>query len=320
MKYNCENCNYETNDKSNYNRHMKSVSHLQVISNITSKLSEKDNFERPSRFQCSKCDKTFAAASGLSRHKNKICKIDAIKEQIRDELKKEQDLVLELKKKDLEIEYKEKLLEEKNKLLEKENNELKQYIKTAKPATTYNISIKKMIQQSYPDAPHLEKLDDYAILHDDDIDLMQDLIYYSQKNRAHKYLGDIIIKYYKKDDPKDQSLWSTDSSRLKYIIKELIATNNSYWNEDDKGLKINKYIIDPLLKYIHEYIKDKIDELHIEIENSKGYECIELSKKQTSLTTILIQIQNGTLKESIVKYIAPFFRFNTEQTNLIKNE
>ncbi|ARF11661.1 hypothetical protein Klosneuvirus_2_97 [Klosneuvirus KNV1] len=316
MKYNCENCNYETNDKSNYNRHLKSVAHLHVNANINSKLTLTVNSDRPSKFQCPKCDKTFTSAPGLSRHKNKFCKIDVIKDQIRDELKKEQELELELKKKDLEIEYKNKLLEK----ADKDNRELKQYIKTAKPATTYNISIKKMIQQTYPDAPHLDKLDDYSILHDDDTEFVQDLIYYSQKNRVHKYLGDIVIKYYKKDDPKDQSLWSTDSSRLKYIIKELFTTNNSYWSEDDKGLKINKYIIDPLLKYIHEYIRLKIDDMDDEIRMSKAFECIEISKKQSALSTIHIQIQNGTLKESIIKYIAPFFRFKTESNNLIKNE
>jgi len=204
--------------------------------------------------------------------------------------------------------------------VDKDNQELKQYIKTTKPTTTYNISIKKMIQQSYPNAPHLEKLDDYSILHEDNTDLMQDLIYYSRKNRVNKYIGDIIIKFYKKDDPKNQSLWSTDSSRLKYIIKELITTNNSYWSEDDKGLKINKYIIDPLLKYIHEYIREKIDDLDDEIRKSKGYECIEISEKQTDLSNIQIQIQNGILKESIIKYIAPFFRFNNELNNLITND
>lgn len=312
MKHICEKCNYETNDKSNFNKHLKSVAHIQVNSKVNNKLTENVNYKVPGKFQCPKCDKKFTSAPGLSRHKNKFCKIDVIKEQLRDELKKEFELELMRQ----QLEHKDEII----KTIKEDNQELKQYIKTTKPTTTYNISIKKMIQQTYPNAPHLERLDDYSILHDDNTDLMQDLIYYSRKNRVNKYIGDIIIKFYKKDDPKDQSLWSTDSSRLKYIIKELITTNNSYWSEDDKGLKINKYIIDPLLKYIHEYIREKIDDLDDEIRKSKGYECIEISEKQTALSNIQIQIQNGILKESIIKYIAPFFRFNNETNNLITND
>lgn len=309
MKYICKSCNYESCDKSNYNRHLKSASHLQVNSSINTELTVKVNLDRPSNFQCPKCAKTFTTAPGLSRHKNKYCKIDEIKEQFRDELKDEL-------KKEFEIEYQNKIIQK----MEKEIDQLKQHVHNSKPTTTYNISIKKMIQQSYPDAPHLEKLDDYAILHDDDTDLMQDLIDYHIINKLNKYFGDIIIKFYKKDDPKEQSVWSTDSSRLKYIIKELIATNNSYWSEDNKGLKINTYIIEPLLKYIHEYINNKINALHKDIKKSKGFDCIELSQKQIYLTAIREQIRNGSLKESIIKYIAPFFRFKTGADNLLKND
>lgn len=320
----CEKCNYETRDKSNFNKHLKSVAHLKVNPGITSKLTQKGNFQVPGKFQCPKCDKIFATAPSLSRHKNKICKIDELKEKVRDELKKE----FEIEMMKQQLEHKNEIIEtikKDNKELKQDNNELKQYIQTAKPATTnnYNISIKKMIQQTYPDAPHLKRLEDYSIIHeDDDINLMQDLIYFHGKNKLNKYLGDIIIKYYKKEDPKDQALWSTDSSRLKYIIKELLASKNSHWNEDDKGLKINKCIIEPLLKYIHEYINDQIDKIDDDLQEATADECIPLSLKQLNLAFIREQIQNGTLKDAIIKYIAPSFRFNSDSllTKLIKNE
>lgn len=312
MKHRCEKCNYETNDKSNYNKHMRSSAHIHVNPGNTQKLTIRVN-KVPGKFQCPKCDKIFTSAPGLSRHKNKVCKMDKIKEQVREELK--QEFELELIKK--ELEYKDKIIER----IEKDNIELKQYIKTVKP-TTYNISVKKMIQQSYPDAPHLEKLDNYSIIHEDDDSFTNDIIYYHNNNKLEHYLGDIIIKYYKKEDPRDQSLWSTDSSRLKYIIKELLASNNSHWSEDDKGLKIKKSIIDPLLKYIRDYVNDKIDELHEEIEISVGYECIDIGQKQLSLGKIREQINNGTLKDSIVKYIAHAFRFNSDKLTVlqVKNE
>lgn len=312
MKFLCITCNYESNDKSNYNRHLNSKAHLRkILVNSKKRLSE---------FQCPKCDKIFKSAPGLSRHKNNYCKLpNDINNKLNEKQKEieimkreleivniKKELEVENIKKDLEIEYGKKLLEKS----ETEIKELKQYIKNTKP-TTYNISVKKMIQQSYPDAPHLTMLKNYAIIHESkDIDFTEDLIKNHKLNRLNSYLGDIIIKYYKKEDPKTQSLWSTDSSRLKYIIKELLASKKSNWSEDDKGIKINKYVIKPLLKYILEYINDKIDRLHdiIEDHDTNATKAVDLNQIQIELNDIREQIKNGQLKDAINKYIAPNFK------------
>jgi len=58
MAYKCEICNYESNDKSNYNRHLKSSTHIIKMNSDKHKKV----------FDC-KCGKKFAYLSGLSRHK-----------------------------------------------------------------------------------------------------------------------------------------------------------------------------------------------------------------------------------------------------------
>jgi len=314
MKFSCKTCNYATNDKSNYNRHLNSKAHVRSVNvdlKVDSKVDSKVNFDRPSKFQCPKCDITCSSASSLSRHKNKYCNGDIIKTKI------EQEVIEKLKQKELEMEikYKNKLLEK----VETENKELKQYIKNTKPTiTNYNISVKKFIQQTYPDAPPLAMLENYAMIHrDEDVTLAQTLIYHHNENILNKYFGDIIIKYYKKEDPKDQSLWSTDSSRLKYIIKELLASKRSSWSEDDKGLKLSKYIIEPLLQYICKYIQEQLNVISDEIEELRfseikgtGRKCIELNQQQQSLGEIHNQIESGQLKDAIIRYITPSFRFN----------
>jgi len=304
MKYICESCNYETNDKSNFNKHMNSKAHDKKTStihkvdiNVDKKCQQK---KLPSSFKCSECNKNYSSTSSLSRHRNKYCKVGALTEQITLQLEQKFDEKVKKRELEMELEYSKKLVDE-----------LKQCIKNTKP-TNYNISVKKLVQQTFPDAPHIAMLDNYRVIHED-IDFTQDLIYYHNKNRLSAYLGDIIIKYYKKEDPKNQSLWSTDSSRLKYIIKELIATKTSNWSEDDKGLKTTKYIISPLLKYIREYISDKIDELHEELYDANGFECIDINQKQNALSTIREQILNGTLKDEIIKYITPSFKIKSDK-------
>lgn len=317
MKYKCEKCNYETVDKSNFNKHTKSKAHAKKtgsLQKIDKKIDKKCQQKKlPSCFQCSNCHKIYSSVSSLSRHKSKFCKVGIIKNQVEQELKQEFDEKLKQKELEIKLEYTEKLLEK----TDTENKELKQFIKNTKPSTTnYNISVKKLVQQTFPDAPYLSMLDNYRIIHEDeDIDLTQDLIYYHNKNRLNKYLGDIIIKYYKKEDPKDQSLWSTDPSRLKYIIKELLASKKSSWNEDDKGLKTTKYIVEPLLKYIKDYINEQIDIIGNKLINANKNECIILAQQQLELAYIREKIQNGILKEEIIRYITPSFKFKSD--NLI---
>jgi len=288
MIYDCKICEYNTNNKSNYNRHLKSSRHLQNLQESSTLTKKRLVVSKALQtiFVCKYCNNEFTRASSLTRHK-KVCA-------------------------DVEINKRE--AEMKINVLESQVKELKEFITSGKAAPTYNISVKKLVQQNYPDAPHIAMLKNYAVIHEDeDIDLTQDLIYFHNKNKLNSYLGDIIIKYYKKEDPKDQSLWSTDSSRLKYIIKELLASKKSSWSEDDKGLKINKYVIDPLLEYIHEYINEQIDKLDEALPDSIAVECIRISQKQLDLAHIREQIQNGQLKDSINKYIAPSFRFNSDK-------
>jgi len=255
-------------------------------------------------FNCQFCKRSFSTASNLTKHENKCA-----------------GRVLEIQKLQLEIKYRDKELEKNGKMLESAHdkiNELEKVLRTTKTAPIYNISIRKLIQNSYPDAPHLDQLDHYSIIHEDDkIDLTQDLLYFYKKNILDKYLGDIIIKYYKKENPEEQSLWSTDSARLNYIVKELIASKRSQWSEDLKGIKIKKYIVEPLLNYIKEYINDQIDILHEQIAEAKRDQCINITVKQVTLGEIREKILNGTLKDEVIKYITPSFRFNTEKTDTL---
>jgi hypothetical protein len=69
---------------------------------------------------------------------------------------------------------------------------------------------------------------------------------YDKEKKLIPYLGDIIIKYYKKENPKDQSIWNSDTTRLNYLIRELIDTELT-WTCDKAGLKVNEFIIIPLL-------------------------------------------------------------------------
>ena len=347
MKYSCNTCNYETNDKSNLNRHMKSVAHILSTSMSTSRPTKVDievDNDRLSKFVCKLCGNNFSSRQSLSKHKKHVCNekiISHVKSQIHvkcidnddnddndindintindindidDDIK---ERLISYQQEIIKYQYQLKLkeFEIKNKYLKQQNNELKNFIKSGKHGNTYNVSVKNYVQQNYPNAPVLESLDDYAKIEYDDDNFIDTLTYNYNNKCLHKYLGDFIIKYYKKDDPTKQSMWSSDTSRLTYIVKELLVNNKSIWNHDSKGIKTKNYIINPLLKYI----RICIDNFWIlNLDNFKALTIDNLIKLQNTYQTIYKikkDIESEILSNDIIRYITPHFRINKNEIN-----
>ncbi len=94
--------------------------------------------------------------------------------------------------------------------------------------------------------------------------LTEILIYNAKQNSLDKLLGDHIITCYKKDNPEEQSFHTTDCSRLNYIVRELLE--NAYtWSVDKNGIKICSSIIKPLIEKCIEILlshqKELIEEM-----------------------------------------------------------
>jgi len=293
--YNCTSCNYRTNDRSNYAKHLKSNKHqksmIEAESTFYKHLTTSQN-TKVLTYDCQFCNAKYTRQSALTKH-NQVCGLQKMKTQ---QLENEKQVEIEKLKTELEL---------KN----KEINKLENFIKTLKTNPTYNVSIKKLVQTSYSNAPPLAQLENYEVIHDKEfVDFVDEIISYNDQKILHKYIGDIIIKYYKKDNPEDQSLWNTDVSRLNYIIKEAMANNKSKWVDDINANRLKESIIQPLLQYIKSHIIKEQKIIHKEIKKATADRCIELTQKINSLAIIQYEINNGTLENDIVKYISPSFR------------
>lgn len=307
-EFKCDMCDYITADKSNYNKHIKSLKHLQNIETIVQ--NPDDNI-----VMCEKCGKKFLYMSGYYKHKNGNC-------AVANNLIAEENIKLKL-----ELEMCKQL-----------NTELKSYITATKEQSTYKISVKNYVQQNYPDAPALEAIEDYTMLRydennrndeddnddnqdDEDYELINMITYNYNHSCLHKYLGNFIIKYYKKEDPSEQSLWSSDISRLTYIIKELLYNKKSIWNHDYKGTKTKDYVINPLLKYIKKYIESYWITHIDDCKKLKAGELREFNIMYNTMHKIKKDIENDILASNIVRYIAPYFcMHNKDYIEEITNE
>jgi len=135
------------------------------------------------------------------------------------------------------------------------------------------------------------------------------------------YICNIIKNAYKTENPMDQTFWSTDVSRLIYIVRSTIKKKDA-WIYDKKGLKIKQSIIDPLLDEVNDILVKYIEKINklsysdTKMDYLKKLELVNVAK------VILHELKNRlSLKNQIIKELAPMFYLdrNIKQLEYNKN-
>ena len=112
-------------------------------------------------------------------------------------------------------------------------------------------------------------------------------------------------------------MWSSDTSRLTYMISELLSNKKCIWNHDYKGTKIKEYILTPLLEYIRECIDEFFASIQVKKNKKQDISDIEAEfTYRNSVAKIAEIIDNNVLIDDILKYIAPYFCIDRENDNL----
>lgn len=287
-KYNCNPCEFSTDIKNDYTRHMNTNKHIQNVADL---IVQQETFE------CPHCGNTYASQSSRSKHMNKCAKanIDNIVKQKDAEIK-EVKTTAELSSMKEKIVLYEKALTDKDKQLTTYERMLMSL------ATPQSINYFTYISTNYPNTKALRGQNSYvSMLEAKTMTLIEVITMYYENKTFINFIGDYIVKLYKKEEPKDQSVWSTDISRLTYIISESCKKGENVWTYDKKGVKLRSLIIDPALQYIK-------TELHKFCqENGHVTSDPEFSQLKAALE-ILPLINNGTLSVDISRYIAPQFQ------------
>ena len=327
--YECTVCNYKTKDRGNICRHNKTKKHLTNVGRIlepfstkllvqqkvssglpvdsqqTTKNSEKTGkIEEKSVYTCEYCNKCITRYNNVNKHLNSCAK----------KKKKESNLIEQIKKLNSEL----SLFKTKANHYEDENDHYKEeakyykqmlmeaggLVKKSVSALTYSIT-------NYDSALHIKTIEvnNIKTFNNPHKDIVEDILSAYKHKTLSKYLGELILKLYKKTNPLDQSIWNTDDNRLTYIIKELLNDNSSNWIVDKKGVKTVQYLISPLLSFIKKliisYQKSVIPdpdlslvEMEIFLENSKA------------IIEIINDIDDNITAKDVLKYISAYLRFN----------
>jgi hypothetical protein len=306
--YTCELCNYKTDRKHNLTLHKNSIKHKNnEINNITK--NKKKPIEDPPEIQskyeeidseinaCLHCGQNFKHKTNLYRHQKYRCVIRVETQNI--------------KKENEELKIQNKKLIDTN----LNNSEV-----TKKTVNTLTYALKNF--QNAPIVGLLEgkKLDGF-IEYDGNTDksIEEVIIHHFEYKKLDKFLGDLILKEYIKENPKEQSIWSTDVSRLTFILKQAVKnTNKGKWVTDKKGVDLTKLVITPLVEKVIEMLREYVDDCHVLIdehrENDNNEIIVRHKLKQMERANIVIMnIKLTKMTCSILKYISPYFGLKLDE-------
>ena len=318
MKYVCDTCNYQTLDAFNFERHKRSSKHR-----------ENDMKLLKNEITCPNCDRSFSTVSNLSRHKKSCNKefIQILRSNYESQLR---EIKLNFEKNILELQTEIIILKKNNEKLEESNDNLNKIINILTTENDYHkdlvnnagsivktsVNALSYVVKNFNEAPVIQLFSNFELLNTEEKYTVQEVvIFYHKNNNVGKFFGDIIVEIYKKDNPEEQSFWNTDTSRFAYIVREII-NDKAQWAIDKGGVKVNEYIVQPILEYIKKRMNEYIKVLAKRLEDPNA-DILKIQENLNDANAVIVDIDNKVVASEIFKYMTPFFYLN--KLKAIKN-
>ena len=224
-KYKCIPCQYNTDNKTKFDRHTKTLKHFKKLN--------PEYKEEPIIYKCNNCDKIYQHISGLSRHKKKCIPIIQEQQLISNA---EVPVLIELIQS-----QNEKIDLLTNKVIELEQKGINNTTNITNN-TTNNISLIFQLQRDCPNATTLE---DFG----NGIEVEEEQLMYLLSNGLEKGISYTILENLNVLPKIQRPLWVADKKRRKFLIKEINETIDNFFNETTN---IDIEGIDNLIEYIFE--------------------------------------------------------------------
>jgi len=213
MNYCCDVCNYETFNHAHWNRHIESDKHKKN-SAIDSETKNNHDKKTNASIKCQYCNASFTKISNLYRHQRTTCvtKIETNLELKFNKMiaEKESQHVQEinrLKQQMLEIQVAE--MRKQIEKLEYANTQMHETNKISSTTLDKSVSALTYLTTTRKKAPVLQQITQEKakeLLHYEKR-LYDFILHHNSEGTLDQYIGDIILKYIKKEDPDEQSVW-----------------------------------------------------------------------------------------------------------------
>ena len=247
--YSCKSCNYSTDNRWNYNKHLETNKHHKNI-NSSQLIPTYPNLSKNYEYICPHCNNSYKQKCHLTRHLKK-CEQNIIStNELQKKIKKLEKENKKIKKENIEI--KNENVELKHQI-EIHNTEIEYLKKSEKQLTqTQNINsnnkitnnITQYIISTYPNAPNIEAPKEIV-----------DKDKYIYKGYSKGFSELINDMYCKNIDPKDRSIWCVDASRNKYLLKY-----KDKWNIDLDGKQFCDITKDKIAQMYNDYVCELLQE------------------------------------------------------------
>lgn len=327
VDYKCKLCDFNTDNKTNYNNHCKTKKHLKKVNQEVKieKKSQKNakissNFLHHSsttppmmcyeedddkniknlkpKHVCKFCNESFTRSDNLARHIKKCRTALDMYEEMENKLKRQQDKInmmeVEREKYEWNIEFFKNLVIGMGGLVERAQSNL------------------EFVVKNYPNAPAIKqsKISDIKrIKNKSDSKLIDEIFHYYNNGNIGKYIGDPLVEMYTHKNPAEQSIWNTDTSRLSYLIRKTLS-NGDKWIIDKKGIDVTKSIITPIVK--------KIKKMAIEYRDNYYDDDMDKVMLINDICVKLVyDIDKNKVQKEILKYISPHFHISNKNKELL---
>jgi hypothetical protein len=311
--YNCEFCNYSVDRKNDMSKHNITNKHIKMRD---SQLRENSNHVAPPKsplksppvmnavlpqiktLNCKYCGTEFSWKQNLSRHHKTCGAKDTDKDTLANKF-----ILLEKK-----VEKQAEIVEKQAEIIQGYTNSFRTIAENSTEANKASSNALSFVITNLKNAPSIEKFANFGLLMEGNTKytMAEIAIHYYKKAELPKFIGDKLIKHYKKDNPKNQSMWNTDSNRAAYIIKEL-SDDESEWRTDKGGIVTSKYTVAPIFDHINNDLKRFIKESRkLLIENASD----DILTNMIHAQSIIMEMESGTLNNKIIKYISNYFHLD----------
>jgi len=319
----CKKCEFSTKYKSVYDKHLLSKTHYKVVNNVL-------------LYNCKYCDinckqkRDYDNHLLTMKHKRNTITVDnndnnIVIDKINNLAKQNDELSTIQNTKIEELCKQNEELRKKIEQLEKTNNQNTN--KIVKEARAIKKSILTILNTNFKDTPSIDyiKEEDFRLeleleykakINDKEDKLFMRIFNDYEKKKLVKTLGDLILKFVKKEDQKIQPVFNIDSARGNYATKI-----EDCWFNDKNGLQLKKYTLDVIVGFMSNVMNIYRQKLIMMYENNKKQKNASvidyIMKYQSLLIDVNAFLTNSNVHKKIIIYMCPELRIDDKMLEMI---
>ena len=292
----CKYCQYVTNQKCSIDKHFLTQKHKNNV-----KKNNENNIINKIEFIAVNQEK-------INKQNEQVLKQNEEVKKQNDEVKKQNE---ELRKK---IEQ-----------LEKVNNQNTN--KIVKEARSIKKSILTILNTNFKNTPSIDYIDENQFrlelekeynkkINDKEYGLFMRIFSDFENKKLIQTLSNLILKFIKKEDQKNQSVFNIDSARGNYATKV-----EDYWLNDKSGVQLKKYTLDMIIKFmlnVLDVFRHKL-EIMIKNKNKTTFDRDYIMKYQDLFLEVRAYLTNTNTHKKVILFMCPELRLDQKILDTITN-